>query len=43
MELILKVKNLGDRNYAEFIYHREMALHPEWELKAAFEALKEKQ
>jgi len=41
--LIQKMISLGQREYAKFVYLREKALHPEWELKQAFEALKEKQ
>jgi len=39
IELILHMNKL-DRDYAKMVYARENALHPEWELKAAFEALK---
>ena len=40
MELILKMKQLNQREYAEFVYKRENEAHPEWELRAAFLALK---
>lgn len=31
--------NKFDRSYAKMVYARENALHPEWNLKAAFVAL----
>ncbi len=40
IELILQM-NKFDREYAKLVYARENALHPEWELKTAFQALKE--
>jgi hypothetical protein len=41
IELILKM-NKFDREYAKMVYARENEQHPEWNLKAAFEALKAK-
>ena len=41
MKLILDWKTC-DREQAKLIYKRENALHPEWQLKEAFEALKGK-
>lgn len=38
--LIQKMNELNNREYAKFVYLREKALHPEWELKQAFEAMK---
>lgn len=43
IELILKMKEFNQMEYAVMVYKRENALHPEWQLKAAFEALKAKQ
>jgi len=40
IELILHM-NKFDRSYAKMVYARENARCPEWELKAAFEAMKE--
>lgn len=40
MKLILDW-NTCDRDQAKLIYERENALHPEWDLRAAFLALKE--
>ena len=40
MELILKMKQLNQREYAAMVYKRENEAHPEWELRAAFLALK---
>lgn len=39
IELIL-LMNKFDRDYAETVYRRENSRCPEWQLKAAFEALK---
>lgn len=39
--LIQKMNELNNREYAKFVYLREIENHPEWELKAAFEQLKE--
>lgn len=41
IDLILRMKTL-DRDYAKFVYKRENARCPEWNLKASFEALKGK-
>ena len=40
MELILKMKQLNQREYAAMVYKRENERKPEWELRAAFLALK---
>ena len=40
MELILKMKKDNQREYAEMVYMRENERKPEWELRAAFLALK---
>jgi len=40
IELILKMKSFDQREQAETTYKRENALHPEWNLRAAFLALK---
>ena len=39
IKLILLMKNL-DRDYARFVYKRENARMPGWNLKAAFHAMK---
>lgn len=40
IQLILKMKQLNQREYAAMVYKRENEAHPEWELRAAFLALK---
>ncbi len=40
IELILQMKKLNNQEYAEMVYKRENARCPEWELRAAFLALK---
>lgn len=40
IDLILKMKNLNNREQAIVTYEREDARHPEWCLREAFEALK---
>ena len=40
IELILQMKKLNQREYAEFVYKRENERRPEWNLRAAFLALK---
>ena len=42
IELILHM-NKFDRKYASMVYRRENERCPEWELEAAFKALKETQ
>ncbi len=42
IDLIVHMKSL-DRNYAAFVYKRENARYPEWDLNSAFEALKGQQ
>jgi hypothetical protein len=41
INLILQMKKLNQREYAEFVYKRENALHPEWDLHGSFLALKD--
>lgn len=41
--MIQKMIELNQREYAKFVYLREIKNHPEWALKQAFEQLKEKQ
>lgn len=40
IQLILQMKQLNQREYATVVYVRENEAHPEWELRAAFLALK---
>lgn len=40
IQLILQMKQLNQREYAAMVYKRENEAHPEWELRAAFLALK---
>ena len=40
MQLILKMKKYNQREYATVVYVRENERKPEWELRAAFLALK---
>lgn len=40
IELILQMRDLNQREYAEFVYFRENARRPEWNLRGAFLALK---
>lgn len=42
IELILQMRDLNQREYAEFVYFRENTKHPEWNLRGAFLAMKEK-
>ena len=40
IQLILQMKQLNQREYAAMVYKRENERNPEWELRAAFLALK---
>lgn len=40
IQLILQMKQLNQREYATVVYVRENERKPEWELRAAFLALK---
>lgn len=39
IDFIVRIKEV-DRRYAAFVYKRENEANPEWDLRAAFEAMK---